>query len=938
MLPGLFFLNAYPPEQIWRLFVDGRFWSTEKGWQGYESREPGSINAALESLCSIALHVDKAGEKFELSVDLIKDIHKKCGRQVEELQDKGPGEVRTDEPVSFGIPASRASIKGIEEFLGLFFLREGEAEFGPGKPGGFGHPRFDINYFKDLTSERIPELARKIYEDMSQNGHNNPNHFYLAIRKNVDFFLEAITSSYNTEIKAAKTIDEKLQVIAKHIRYYEVLHPFKDANGRTFVNNLLNILLMQQALPPATFYEPNVFDLYSADELVVVIKEAIFNTVEIIEKNKKDFSLYGYKPSQEDREKFMELLDSPSYKEIQWIDFSHLNVETLRGNTRDCLASLNKIYPLHRGAIYLRDPGDIKELVSVNKSQINERIREGAPPLYVGKTPMHIAVMMHNTALIDELVDQKADLSIQDFDGKTALHYAAESGDMHIMEKILNALVLQEGAHKVVNLKDNLGKTAFHYAAEYGSQESVSALLSTDIIQINEPDNRGASAITLAYKNNKLDVFEKLLNSGAEISKELLDAILTRNDAEALRKVIAKNEKILLSTAAFNVAVCLGSKSLVKKFLHAGMDIDTPLTKDKATPLMLAVSQGDAKLTEYLLRKGANTSLTDVEGNTALHYVCYTSQKNRDALTKVITDKDNTLIDKPNSRLRPPLFSAVALRDFKMMQTLLEMGAKTDFEDNEGNTLLHGAINRCDLPMIHDLISRNRKLLHKKNFEGRNPFHHALNDSTSVHYSKEQENKFIELIDLLLKEKVDLNAKDKLKKTILDIALSKQCYHLCIKLMKVGAHTNISSAEKLLKKAESSSILEHPTTFKQELMKKLNEDPLIAIAQLNDLYIKIRKNEIRTPKDFVPKGGLSFFTGKSEDTHAHEQVLSVLKEIYESKLKELLSQQGERKGLDKKPQFLDENLRFLIKTQEISKKIDKPSVQVIEGESYKIRW
>lgn len=143
-----------------------------------------------------------------------------------------------------------------------------------------------------MSPEQIPELAKKIYQDMRADGHSNTTHFYLAVQKKVDMFLEAITRSYNKEIKAAHTIDEKLRVIAKHIRYYEVLHPFRDANGRTFVNNLLNILLMQQGLPPATFYEPNVFDLYSADELVVVIKEAIFNTVEIIEKSKKRIFLY----------------------------------------------------------------------------------------------------------------------------------------------------------------------------------------------------------------------------------------------------------------------------------------------------------------------------------------------------------------------------------------------------------------------------------------------------------------------------------------------------------------------------------------------------------------------------------------------------------------------------------------------------------------------
>ncbi|MCE0724402.1 Dot/Icm T4SS effector AnkN/AnkX/LegA8 [Legionella resiliens] len=938
-LPGLFYLKAYPPEEIWRLFVDGRFWSKENGWQGYESRERGSLNAALESLCSIALQVDTAGEGFELSVDLIKEIHKKCGKKVEELQDKNPGEIRTDEPVSFGIPASRASIKGIEEFLGLFFLLEGEAEFGPGQLGPLGYPKFDKNYFKDLSPEQIPELAKKIYKDMSEDGHSNTTHFYLAVQKNVDGFLEAITRSYNKEIKAAHTIDEKLQVIAKHIRYYEVLHPFRDANGRTFVNNLLNILLMQQGLPPATFYEPNVFDLYSADELVVVIKEAIFNTVEVIERSKKDISLYGYSSSLEDRDQFMKMLDSPAYTKIRGNSFLHSDIETLQRDTKDCLASLAALYPLHRGAVYLSDPSDIKELVSMNESQINKRIKQGAPPLYVGKTPMHLAVMMCNSAMVDELIGQKADLSIPDYDGKTVLHYAAESGNIEIMSKILKTLSQQEDALKLLNVQDNQGKTAFHYAAEHGNPELITGLISTGVVQINEPDKRGMSPITLAYKNRKLETFEILLDAGAEISKELLDTVSARKDIETFKKIISKNEKLLLNQDVLRLAIGLGSRSLVGKFLQAGMDINTPLNKDNATPLMLAVGSGNINLVKYLLKKGADTNLTDASGHSPMHYVFFTGPEPREALVKIIAEKNKEVLDKPNKYGRPPIYSTITLQDFKCTQILLDMGAKIDFQDVEGNNMLHTAMGRCPLPVVQEILSRDRTLIHQRNIEGRNPFHQALDSvSFSARFKKENEIKFMDLSDFLIKEKVNLNTKDVNKKTILDIALSKNYYHLCVKLMKEGAHTNISSAARFLEKASSDSIFNYPKTFNKGLMKRLSDDPLIAMAQLNDLYIKIKANDIRTPKDFLPQSGLTFFKGKSEETKAHEQVLSVLKGVYDSKLKELLGKQGEKEGLDKKKPFLDEDLRYLIKHQEISRKIDKPSEQLVEGETYKIKW
>ncbi|MCW8398062.1 ankyrin repeat domain-containing protein [Legionella sp. PATHC038] len=939
-LPGLFFLKSYPPEQIWRLLVDGRFWSKEKGWHGYESRERGSINAALESLCSIALQVYKEGETFELSVDLIKEIHKKCGRKVEALEDKSPGEIRTDEPVSFGIPACRASIEGIEEFLQLSFLIDGGASFGPGNPGPFG-PSFDLDYFKDLTPEKIPELAKKIYEDMRAHGYSNTNHFYLAVRKKVDVFLEAITQSYNKEIKAAKNLDEKLYVIAKHIRQYEVLHPFKDANGRTFVNNLLNILLMQQGLPPATFYEPNVFDLYSADQLVVVIKEAILNTVEILEHNKKGISLYGYSETLEDKAKFMEMLDSPSYQEIRDIDFSFSDIGRLYDNTRECLEPLKKKYPLHRGAIYLSEPRDINELVfASDEAQINECIKQGAPPIYVGKAPIHLAVMMHNIAMIDALIANKADLSIQDYDGKTALHYAAESGNMQIMGKILTVILSQKNALAVLNAKDNQGKTAFHYAAEYGNPELVVALTSTDEIQINETDKRGSSPIFLAYKNHKQEVFEKLLDSGAEITKDLLDEVLVRNDKEALKKIIKKNKELLTTKEIFYIALSIGSRSIVKQFLQTkgtGIDINTPITDDKGTPLMLAVQRGDIRLVNYLLEKGADTSKTDGRGYTALHYVFYTQEKSREELIKVLLKQDKRLVNQLNDNHCPPLYNAMVLRDVKSMQLLLKMGAKVDYVDTDGNNILHATIGRSPLPMIHEIVSRDPTLLHKRNPAGRNPLHHGL--AEVFRYSEDAEINFMALSNYLLKEQVDLNTEDMHGQTMLDIALSKHFYQLCVKLIKAGAQPNISSASTFLQESDANSILNHPKTFKKKLGKTLDENPLIAMTQLNDLYLQIKKNLIKSPKNFVPQSSLAFFKGKSEDTRAHDQVLSVLKESYDSKLKELLgSYKGQHEHFDKRHQVLDENLKFLIKNHEISKRIEKPTTQLVEGEYYQIKW
>jgi len=136
--------------------------------------------------------------------------------------------------------------------------------------------------------------------------------------------------------------------------------------------------------------------------------------------------------------------------------------------------------------------------------------------------------------------------------------------------------------------------------------------------------------------------------------------------------------------------------------------------------------------------------------------------------------------------------------------------------------------------------------------------------------------------------------------------------------MKGGAQTSIASVAEFLEGATTNSILEHPKTFKKKLGKMLDKNPLIAMAQLNDLYIQIKKNHIKTPKDFAPQGGLSFFKGKSEDSRSHELVLSVLKELYDAKLKLLLdSYQGQRRNLRKNHEELERIWRFWLRIKRI---------------------
>ena len=67
--------------------------------------------------------------------------------------------------------------------------------------------------------------------------------------------------------------EEKLKAILLFVQNLDQIHPFFDGNIRTFGILLLNKLLMDEGLYPCCFWDPNVLDCLSIQELIVKARE-----------------------------------------------------------------------------------------------------------------------------------------------------------------------------------------------------------------------------------------------------------------------------------------------------------------------------------------------------------------------------------------------------------------------------------------------------------------------------------------------------------------------------------------------------------------------------------------------------------------------------------------------------------------------------------------
>lgn len=306
------FKKNYPRDRLWQLAVDGALYSPwecayqarhdagysselkdkkkpERGWILYELREPGSLAAFFRGLKRAMQDIDDK----TISEQLIKELHAAVsinvnGEIIEELK---PGEFKQREnQFAIYFEKKRVTVKGLKDFLDKLENKK------------FGDNREDndsaiLLYFKNksqntpLFCENFAKVKAKYHlannEELAQFildnciGYNYsapwPNYVKSLLSEAIEEYNLELTKLYDNSTNPNP--DVILELIGKTIETCEQIHPFLDANGRTFVNLLLNRLLIQNGFPPATFFQPNLFDAH--DYHVEVLKRAMLNTLEI---------------------------------------------------------------------------------------------------------------------------------------------------------------------------------------------------------------------------------------------------------------------------------------------------------------------------------------------------------------------------------------------------------------------------------------------------------------------------------------------------------------------------------------------------------------------------------------------------------------------------------------------------------------------------------
>lgn len=315
------------------------------------------------------------------------------------------------------------------------------------------------------------------------------------------------------------------------------------------------------------------------------------------------------------------------------------------------------------------------------------------------------------------------------------------------------------------------------------------------------------------------EVLEELINGGWNINSasegvsKLLDWICTRDDLHRLNLLfeygLKLDNKPNIKKTALNTAIANGSCFVAKRLNEYA--VYTPSDDIGNSPLHIAVSSNDLALVKALIAKGSDVYARNYYGSRPLHLAAF--EANLEIVTYLIDNGAH--IDAHDLNGRNALHEACRSSGSNgpvVAKKLIEAGAKTDFLDNDKNTLLHlaliskkfaTAIFLIDLfPDINQLNCFNESYIYLAAGFGPKLFLEKLigagadvnikecNGQTALH--KALMTNTIEVVEYLLEKGADVNAVSNRKEYPILLALKRTpCLPFVKALVRHGANISV---------------------------------------------------------------------------------------------------------------------------------------------------
>jgi ankyrin repeat protein len=353
------------------------------------------------------------------------------------------------------------------------------------------------------------------------------------------------------------------------------------------------------------------------------------------------------------------------------------------------------------------------------------------------------------------------------------LELAAKHGCLEIVKLFLNSGVeIDNNNHALVLAFLKIDDVERNIRANANNQDYLTVLKSllkdaNAIIQllieaginINARDDRGRSALAIATAQDNIKMVQQLIDMGADVSSgeemALLAAARTGN-VDVVKLLLANNADVNVKSDWKRTALMTASKKghieIVRLLVAAGADLDCKEDGWRdMTALHYAIKEGHTEIALFLIERGADITSKDHHETTALEYAF--KYKHFD-VAKALFEKSMEL-DIDSLRQSEILLSlAFACGRTDVVKRFIEEGEDVKAKImGEGTYLMMASVgnNWVDEVSNDSLSEEERKKL--------------------LIFIPSDINSYLDIIRMLLKEGVDINAVDENGETALMIAI-----------------------------------------------------------------------------------------------------------------------------------------------------------------------
>jgi ankyrin repeat protein len=285
--------------------------------------------------------------------------------------------------------------------------------------------------------------------------------------------------------------------------------------------------------------------------------------------------------------------------------------------------------------------------------------------------------------------------------GLAAAAYAQDATDRYYQAIRTNDLPALQALIKSggVQQKDARGTTPLHFAAAYGSAEAVRVLLAAGA----DPNTRNAfEATPLMWSATELEKVRMLVAQGADVNAKSKMGrtavwIAAANDgSSAVVKFLLEHGAKLNGTEIL-AATAANDNATIRLLLDKGANVNAKDVMTGNTPLINAATNGNTKLAEMLIARGADVNASTLQISdrskagrlalgvlTPLHLAATSGPYD---LVKLLLDAGAN-INAHDVRDMTPLMNAVATDhpDPRIVRLLVDRGTDLKVKDHDGLT------------------------------------------------------------------------------------------------------------------------------------------------------------------------------------------------------------------------------------------------------------